>query len=55
MLGLAGRPRRVRFNGGDMADAAWEYDGDGKVLRVRGLGSVTAGGAWNKTWTLAWE
>jgi len=54
VLGLPAAPRQLRFNDGDVAGSAWTYDAGDRVLRVRGLGSFTAGGAWNGTWTLRW-
>ena len=54
-MGLQNRPSQLKLNDHDVGSTDWEYDNDGKVLRVSGLGAITSDGAWNGTWTLEWS
>ena len=53
VMGVASQPSSVMLNG-EKVSSGVSYDGSSKVLSVKGLQSLTSGGAWAQDWTLSW-
>ena len=53
IMGVASKPSSVTLNG-EAISSGVSYDKSSKVLSVKGLQSVTGGGAWAQDWTLSW-
>ncbi|KAK7746098.1 hypothetical protein SLS62_009558 [Diatrype stigma] len=46
---------KVTFNGIALKPGHWDFDGSKRLLKVRGLDSVTRIGAWRTEWFLSWS
>lgn len=53
VLGVGSEPSSITLNGEKISNGV-NYDGDSKVLTVKGLQSATGEGAWAQDWELSW-
>ncbi|KAI1392968.1 glycoside hydrolase family 31 protein [Hypoxylon trugodes] len=55
ILGAQGPISKVQLNGKDVQASTWDLESSGDTLKITGLDSFTADGAWRDEWTLSWS
>ncbi|KAI1765057.1 glycoside hydrolase family 31 protein [Hypoxylon sp. FL1150] len=55
IMGANGPISKVELNGEEVDAGGWTLESSGSVLKVKGLSSLTTGGAWADEWSLTWS